>query len=315
MEQMHPADGSTSEVQVRDLAPGDIIRGAAGDNLRPTYCAVEAIGGFGYGAVYGDYTDHNYLLKNGTKSVVAAGTRGLPAVDDDKFVVLLGNAADEPAEVCMAGIDSNSMLYTPLDTDFCGPDVTLSFEDYKMLYSFILRTVRASGSFWLRQSSYTSQSVRQADGTERVLQWNDGTPRLCAAMLECAASDDASSPACATYEQIGAQFVGGFMTPAAQEATHEAFPQLGQPGQAGSASYAAMNGSGSDNTPWRIAVGVLAAGLLLVVVVVVMGALWLRRCRRPAGAASGFAHAKNESFRGGWTAATFSGDDSPAVMV
>lgn len=279
MEQFHPADGTTSAVRVRDIARGDVIRGAAGDDLRPTYCTVEAIGGFGYGAVYGDYTDHHYLLDNSTRSIVAAGSRGLPAVDDDKYVVLLGTAADEPTQECMAGIDSNSMLYTPLDTDFCGVDVTLSFDQYKMLYKFILRTVRASGAFWLRQSSYTARIVTNADGSAQVLQWNDGTPRLCAAMIACASSNDASSSECAHYEQVGAQFVDGFMTPAAQQATHQAFPHLGDAGQPGSASYAAMNNSTDDNTPWHIAVGVLAAFLLMGLILVVVGALWYNRHR------------------------------------
>eukprot|EP00036_Acanthoecidae_sp_10tr_P018866 CAMPEP_0206311872 /NCGR_PEP_ID=MMETSP0106_2-20121207/13693_1 /ASSEMBLY_ACC=CAM_ASM_000206 /TAXON_ID=81532 /ORGANISM="Acanthoeca-like sp., Strain 10tr" /LENGTH=981 /DNA_ID=CAMNT_0053743145 /DNA_START=151 /DNA_END=3096 /DNA_ORIENTATION=+ len=274
------ATATTSAVQVRDLAPGDVVRGASGDALRPAFCTVEAVGGFGYGTVYGDYTDHHYLIDSATKTVVPAGTRDHAPSVVDKYIVLLGGSVDAPSEECYAGMDMNANLYTPIDTDFCGSDVPLSFSDYKLIYSFIVRTVRASGGFWLQRSSYTARSVPQPDGSTRVLKWHEGTPQLCRSMLACAASADVSSEACAEYEAVGADFVGGFMTPAAQQATHQAFPHLGEPGVTGSASYAAMNGGSNDDTPWHIAVGVLAAALVVIAAVVAAAWRYTRSRRR-----------------------------------
>lgn len=59
---------------VRDLNRGDVVLGAAGGDLTPTYCKVETVGFFGNGSVYGNYTDHHFMLDNSTKEVHAHGT-------------------------------------------------------------------------------------------------------------------------------------------------------------------------------------------------------------------------------------------------
>lgn len=187
--------------------------------------------------------------------------------DVDKYVILLGAAVGQPDEGCMAGMDANSNLYTPLDTDFCGPNVTLSFAQYKLLYKMILRTVRRSGSHWLQLASYTGRTVNGSDGIVRVQQWNEFTPKLCTSMLGCAASGVATSDACAEYEALGLEFVDGFLTDGAKNLTLIAMPHLGEPGVNGSASFAAFDDT-HDDEHWHITVGVLG-GLLLVLGIIV----------------------------------------------
>mmetsp|Transcript_19386 Transcript_19386/g.57645 ORF Transcript_19386/g.57645 Transcript_19386/m.57645 type:complete len:761 (+) Transcript_19386:267-2549(+) len=274
------ATGHVSKVQVRKIEEGDVVQGAVGDNLVPEFCTVEAIGSFGYGPVYGNYTDHHLLLDNATKSVVAHGTRNRSTTDVDKYVVLLGSSVNDHDESCMAGIDATANLYTPLDTDFCGKDVDLSFEQYKLLYTSILRTVRRSGGFWLQLASYTGRTISGSDGEVTVVQqWNEFTPKLCVSMLACAESASATSEECATYEALGVEFVDGFLTPEAQNATHIGLPNLGHPGLNGSAAFAVTDAS-NDDTDWHIVVVVLGAAVLVAGVVGAVVIVAIRRRRQ-----------------------------------
>jgi len=312
VDRVSPTSGRIERAEVRDLEEGDIVLGVAGDELTPATCTVEAIGDFGVGAVYGDYTDHHYLLDPGSRTVVTAGTRNQTATVVDKYIVLLGDSVNTPPKSCLAGKDSNSNLYTPIDSDFCGPDVSLSFEQYKMLYTMIVRTVRASGGFWLSKATYTTRAMPVVGGPSRPQHWREFTPRLCRSMLQCASSGEATSEACARYEATGAEFVAGFMTTEARETTLRAFPRLGEPGVNGSASFAAMDSSSDDGMQWHTAAGI-AAAVLLVVAVMAAATVAVRRRRRSNETAQNVTVSRlsvqTASGQLPWVVATTPGDD------
>lgn len=73
VQRLNPTNGAVASVAVRELTEGDTIRGVVGDDLEPTFCHVETIGNFGYGPVYGDYTDHHLLIDSSNKAIVPHG--------------------------------------------------------------------------------------------------------------------------------------------------------------------------------------------------------------------------------------------------
>lgn len=284
---VHKYQGKTeTSVEVRTLRVGDVIAGACGEHLKLSQCKVAAIGFFGRGRVHGGFTADHYMLDNATKSLTVHGTlifnssnepnsllnpssfsmlglRG-KSEEADKYAVLLSaqSNADEP---CVAGVDTQSNLYTAIDANFCGPDIMLSFSQYLKLYAAILRTVRQSGGYWLEMASYTDH----ADATGGVKAWADSTPELCQSMLRCVESEDKDSTACAEYEKVGATFVEEFLTPEAQNNTETAFPELGKPGAAGSVSFTAVQGSSKEGPSIVLITiifalsGVIATGLVV----------------------------------------------------
>lgn len=188
--------------------------------------------------------------------------------------MLLGPRDGEKDE-CLAGLDESTNLFTPLDTDFCGPNISLTFVQYRMLYRTILNTVRRTGGYWLNIGSYQPKVGLNATGDRVVLQWNDASPYLCESMLLCAESGSPDSEACADYEAVSKVFAENFLTPAALNETNTMLPNLGQPGVNGSASFAAFD-DGSSNASVltgngfiaviAATVAVLALGLVAVAV-------------------------------------------------
>ncbi len=130
--------------KVRDLQVDNIILGLD-ESKQVKECRVEAVGSFGFGPVYGNYTDDHFVLNPTTGDVEVHGKKGDAKVED-KYIVLTS---------CPLGLDESGIGFTPFDSDFFG-DLTkdLTWKDYLLLHTAILRVVRETGTFWFNGDSY-----------------------------------------------------------------------------------------------------------------------------------------------------------------
>ena len=106
-------ESSTTEKRtvaiVKELAVGDVIEGLDADK-QPALCTVEAIGQFGHGALYGNYTEDHFVLDPATGNVTQHGAVGNRTVEDRYDVITS----------CPVGLDEAGTSFDPLDGGFCG---------------------------------------------------------------------------------------------------------------------------------------------------------------------------------------------------
>ena len=185
---------------VKELAVGDTIEGLDADK-RPALCTVEAIGQFGHGALYGNYTEDHFMLDPATGNITQHGAVGNRTVED-KYEVMTS---------CPVALDEAGSGFTPMDGDFCGKNTSkMGWSDYLLIHASMLRIVRATGAYWLSASAY-----RDFDS---VVQHG---PELCAAMLACAGEQFE----CDELERISKLFVDNYLSDYAREATLESMPR------------------------------------------------------------------------------------------
>ena len=98
---------------VKELAVGDTIEGLDADK-RPALCTVEAIGQFGHGALYGNYTEDHFMLDPATGNIMQHGAVGNRTMED-KYDVMTS---------CPVALDEAGSGFTPMDGDFCGKNTT-----------------------------------------------------------------------------------------------------------------------------------------------------------------------------------------------
>jgi len=227
---------------VKELAVGDKIEGLDADK-QPALCTVEAVGKFGHGALYGNYTEDHFVLDPATGNVMQHGAVGKKTVED-KYEVLTS---------CPVGLDEAGTGFTPMDGDFCGKSTSeMGWSDYLLIHASMLRIVRATGGYWFSASAYSD--------FESVVKHG---PELCAAMLACAGD----GIECDELERISTLFVDNYLADDAREATLKSMPRSkGEVGAPGSVSFVVSQGRASSTKrtpterPLLIATGAGGAG-------------------------------------------------------
>jgi len=215
--------------QVRDLLIGDRVNGFDSE-MNPTSCKIEAIGSFGTGRVYGNYTPDHLVFNPDSRKVERHGKSGASSVIDKYDLI-----AD-----CPLVEDESGMRFGPMDSDFCGENLkTISWKSYLLLHSAILRVVRQSGAFWFKASSYKDMA------TVKLF-----APRVCKNMLKCIKDNTK----CYLLEKSSTNFIHNALTDAAKSKTLETFTNIGSCREIGSVSAIvtggqSVNGSliGTDN--------------------------------------------------------------------
>ena len=233
---------------VKELAVGDTIEGLDADK-RPALCTVEAIGQFGHGALYGNYTEDHFMLDPATGNITQHGAVGNRTVED-KYEVMTS---------CPVALDEAGSGFTPMDGDFCGRNTSkMGWSDYLLIHASMLRIVRATGAYWLSASAY-----RDFDS---VVQHG---PELCAAMLACAGA----GTECDELERISALFINSdYLTDDARNATMKGMPGLGEVGAPGSVSFVVSQGKArsTEHTVLFIASAAVAGAAMISVLLLAM---------------------------------------------
>jgi hypothetical protein len=235
-----PSEKSTGSFErtvtiVKELAVGDKIEGLDADK-QPALCTVEAVGMFGHGALYGNYTEDHFVLDPATGNVMQHGAVGKRTVED-KYEVLTS---------CPVGLDEAGTGFTPMDGDFCGKSTSeMGWSDYLLIHASMLRIVRATGGYWFSASAYSDFEAMVRHG-----------PELCAAMLACAGD----GIECDELERISTLFVDNYLADDARAAT---LKWIGAPG---SVSFVVSQGRAGQTKgtptgrPLLIATGAGGAG-------------------------------------------------------
>jgi len=199
--------------KLSDLKLGDNIQGYDA-MMQLSTCSIEAIGEFGFGPLYGNYTDGHYILNPSTGMIEEHGS--LPShvvTKENKYQILTD---------CPLGIDESDTKFTPIDSDFCGKHMTeMSWTDYVLLHKGILRIVRATGGFWFSISSYSDM--------EAVGKY---APLLCASMLKCMKD----SKDCEHFEIDSITFIDNTLNEFSKTIAKDVFPEIGSHFKLGSAA-------------------------------------------------------------------------------
>mgnify|MGYP002817438179 CR=1 FL=1 len=249
---------------VKELAVGDTIEGLDADK-QPALCTVEAIGMFGHGPLYGNYTEDHFVLDPATGNVTQHGAVGNRTVED-KYEVMTS---------CPVGLDEAGTGFTPMDGDFCGKSTSeMGWSDYLLIHASMLRIVRATGGYWFSASAYSDLGSVMQHG-----------PEICAAMLACAGA----GTECNELERISTLCIDSYLTDDAREASHKGMPAVGEVGAPGSVSFVVSQGraSSAEHTV-LIATGAVAGAAMvaLLLVVAVVARSVLRRKRSPPAPAT-----------------------------
>ena len=214
---------SSEVTKLIDLEIGDSIRGYD-EFMRPSTCKVEAIGQFGFGPLYGNYTDDHFIY-NPTNNMIEEHGKAVASEADmtreNKYEILTD---------CPLAQDEAGTRFTPIDKDFCGEETkSMSWSDYVLLHKGILRVVRETGGFWFSQSAYPDFDLLQRHA-----------PSICKSMLKCLKDHDD----CQDFEMSSIVFIETVLSDAAKVLTFDAFHNIGRHRELGSVS-ATVSGGGS----------------------------------------------------------------------
>lgn len=187
--------------KIRDLIVGDEIQGLD-ENLKPATCTIQAVGHFGSGLVYGNYTKDHFILEKSGEVVLPHGTNGEEDVID-KYAVLTS---------CPVGVDESGLGFTAVDADLLGNE-PLSWSDYVVIHNSIVNIVKEVGSFVFSPSTYTSM-----DKVKRY------TKKLYRTMLRCA-RDQFS---CDDFEMTAKDLLKNSMTRQARKKVKARLTNLGR---------------------------------------------------------------------------------------
>ena len=129
---------------VQDLTIGDTIQGLD-KNMELATCSIEAVGHFGIGPVFGNYTEDHFILDTLNDAVFSHGPVGKREIVD-KYAVLTS---------CPVGLDESGVGFTAVDSDFLG-DEPLVWSDYVLIHQAIINIVQQTGPLVFSPSTYTS---------------------------------------------------------------------------------------------------------------------------------------------------------------
>jgi len=207
--------GKANSKPVRDLDVGDVIEGLD-EKMEPAICSVEAVGHFGTGVVFGNYTQDHFVLD-----------------PSDRFVRPNGNHSEmEQADLhtvltsCPVGVDESGIGFTAFAETLFG-DKALGWSDYVLIHKSIVNIVREVGPFVFYPSTYTSM--------RRVKKY---THKLYKTMLTCAKKPDK----CDAFEEAAVNLVENALTKKAKKMVKSGFGKLGDAKMAGSVAAAVSNG-------------------------------------------------------------------------
>lgn len=247
-------------VAVTELAVGDTIEGLDADK-QPALCTVEAVGQFGHGALFGNFTEDHFVLDPATGGIKQHGAVGNRTVED-KYELMTS---------CPVGLDEAGTGFTPMDGDLCGQSTAeMDWSDYLLIHASMLRIVRATGGYWFSASAYSDFDAVVKHG-----------PELCAAMLACAGE----GVECDELERISALFVNHYLTTDAREATRTGMPGVGKVGAPGSVSFVVSQGK-ADTAVSTEAIVLIAGAAVLVTVVLAAAVVATVRRRKQSAPAS-----------------------------
>ncbi len=216
-----PSIGRPSLTKVKDIKIGDTVRGYDAD-LSPTTCKVEAIGSFGVGAVYGNYTADHYVFNPYFGTVEQHGMTG-PESWEEKFDLISD---------CPLIEDEMGKRFAPIDSDFCGGEMKdMSWSDYLLLHRSILNVVRESGAFWFQGSSYSDMTKVQKLA-----------PKVCKNMVKCMKNNKN----CKQLEKASQRFINNVLTKSAKLRARKTFSRIGSPCEVGSVSAVVTSGKTVD---------------------------------------------------------------------
>lgn len=257
---------------VKHLQVGQSILGLD-ENGTQTVCTVEAIGTFGVGTLYGNYTADHFIYNATLGTVVSHGPIGPISHHETKYEVLTS---------CPLGLDESFVGFTPFDSDFCGMPTstsnTMSWSEYVDLHTAVLAIVRQSGGYWFSAASYHNPQ-----------EMFTFAPEMCRTLLQCvtrvkdntAEEDDNNNnnihALCPELEAASVQFLK-YLTDDTVQRTRQAFPQMGQVGQPGSVSHTvittttkrsrrAFRQTPAGKATWSGGLLALVLGLLVLAVV------------------------------------------------
>jgi hypothetical protein len=201
---------------VRDVVVGDKIQGLD-KNMKPSTCTVEAVGDFGTGPVFGNYTEDHFILDESMGVVLPNGAKGSNEIID-KYAVLTS---------CPVGVDESGIGFTALASVFLG-SAPLAWSDYVLIHEAIVEIVRNVGPFVFSPLSYTSM-----DKVKRY------TTQLFRTMLKC--SKDHND--CSAFELAAKKMVDNSFTKESKKKVKAGFVNFGNPHMTGSISAAVSKGN------------------------------------------------------------------------
>jgi len=200
---------------VRDLSIGDAIEGLD-EEMDHVICSVEAVGDFGMGPVFGNYTRDHFIL-DASRGVVSPNGADGEEQFVDKYAVLTS---------CPVGLDESGVGFTALDADFLG-DEAIGWSDYVLIHQAILNIVREVGPSVFSPSTYTSIS--------KVRRY---TKRFYKTMLVCVKDPEK----CDAFERAAGDLLDNTVTKKAKANVHHCFLNLGNPWKPGSIAAAVSKG-------------------------------------------------------------------------
>lgn len=200
---------------VRDLLVGDKIQGLD-KNMIPSTCTVEAVGDFGTGPVFGNYTEDHFILDKFGGVVFPNGANGSREIID-KYAVLTS---------CPVGVDESGIGFTALASIFLGTE-PLEWSDYVLIHEAIVEIVRNVGPFVFSPLSYTSM--------DKVKKY---TAQLYRTMLKCSKNHND----CSAFEIAAKKMVDNSFTKESKKKVKAGFANFGNPNMSGSISAAVTKG-------------------------------------------------------------------------
>mmetsp|Transcript_5042 Transcript_5042/g.5848 ORF Transcript_5042/g.5848 Transcript_5042/m.5848 type:complete len:677 (-) Transcript_5042:124-2154(-) len=208
---------------VRDLKIGDYVHGVD-KKKKSTTCKIEAIGSFGTGPVYGNYTDDHFVYNETSKKVQVHGETG-PYREVDKYDLITD---------CPLVEDESGTKFGPMDSDFCGARrEKIGWKKYLLLHKAILNVVRKSGTFWFQESSYQDMKTLRKFA-----------PKVCRNMIKCMKNNRK----CKGLEKASEELVNNVLTKSAKVQAKKAFTNFGSSCLTGSVSAVITGGKSVDES-------------------------------------------------------------------
>ena len=143
------ADESVTVILVKEAVLGDKVKGLDKD-LNPAVCEVMALGYWGQGALYGNYTPSHYVYDENSGDIVEHGQVGEYSFDD-KYTLLTS---------CPLVLDETEKAFTPIDSDvsdlFGDGEVgsVIPWDVYVNIFNYQSNLVENVGPCFLDQEGY-----------------------------------------------------------------------------------------------------------------------------------------------------------------
>lgn len=197
-------DDTTKVTKLKELKKGDVIKGF-GKDMESKNCQVLAVGAFGRGELYGNYTSDHFIF-NPLNNAIEQHGKTDDVIVDDKYEILT---------TCPLGVDEVGTKFTPIDSDFCGRKMAqISWKEYLLLHRAIVRVVRKTGGYWFNGATYSDMNKLHKYSSP-----------LCKTMLDCMKD----STECEEFERNSIFFIENALTDKMRRRTYSLFGADGMP--------------------------------------------------------------------------------------